>query len=180
MYNQLAKIGTGTLTLWGENAYKGGTVISNGTLTVNNYINTNGWVAVYPQGTLDGIGTVGIVSNLGGTVRGSIHTPSLVLGSGSTVEAVLNGATPVSEYSQLSVQGAVDLNNSTLLVTLGFAPVVGQTFTILNGSSVIGQFASGGKVTALYNGRTYDFSITNTGSAVVLTVIPQGTTILIR
>jgi autotransporter-associated beta strand protein len=178
--DQLVKVGTGNLTLWGENSYSGGTMISNGTLTVNNWINTDGWVAISPAGTLDGIGTVGPVTNNGGTVSGSVRMTSLVLGTGSKVGVTLNGTTPVTDYSQLSAQGAVSLNNSTLQLTLGFAPVVGQTFTILNGTSVTGQFANGGTISASYGGKVYSFSIANNGTTVVLTVLSQGTMFMIR
>jgi fibronectin-binding autotransporter adhesin len=179
-YNQLVKVGSGNLTLWGENTCKGGTIISNGTLTVNNVINPAGWVTIASQGTLDGIGTVGPVTNLGGTVSGSVRMPSLVLGSGSKVGVTLNGGTAVSQYSQLSVQGPVNLNGSTLQLTLGFAPAVGQSFTILNGASVTGQFANGSMINASYGGKAYAFSITTVGNTVVLTVMPQGTIITIK
>jgi autotransporter-associated beta strand protein len=178
--DQLVKVGTGNLTLWGENAYGGGTMISNGTLTVNNWINTDGWVAISPLGTLAGIGTVGPVTNNGGTISGSVRMPSLVLGTGSKVGVTLNGTTPVSEYSQLGVQGPVNLNNSTLQLTLGFAPAAGQTFTILSGSAVTGQFTNGGTISAVYNGKPYVFSITNNGTTVVLTVLSQGTVFTVK
>ena len=178
-YNQLAKVGTGTLTLWGENAYMGGTVISNGTLTVNNYINTNGWVAVYPQGTLDGIGTVGPVTNLGGTVKGKLFTSGLTQGAGAVLQVAMNGA-GAGQYDVLTVTGPVNLAGSTLTLTLNFAPTPGQTFTILNNTSanpIVGEFTCGRKVSGIYNGKTYWFSVNyqgGDGNDIVLACIPSG------
>jgi autotransporter-associated beta strand protein len=185
--DQLAKIGTGNLTLWGENSYSGGTILSNGTLTVNNWINTDGWVAVYPQGTLDGIGTVGVVSNFGGKVRGSVNMTSLVLATNTCVfEAVLNGSTPVTEYGQVTTASGLNLNGSTLAITLNFAPAIGQSFTILNntsGSGITGTFACGSSITASYGGRNYSFRIDyngGTGNDIVLTRLVTGTIMTIR
>jgi autotransporter-associated beta strand protein len=185
--DQLVKVGTGNLTLWGENAYGGGTMISNGTLTVNNWINTDGWVAVYPQGTLDGIGTVGVVTNFGGTIRGSVSMTSLVIATNTcTFEAVLNGSTPVTGYGQVTTQSGLNLNGSTLTISLGFAPEVGQSFTILNNTSALpitGQFANENSLTATFGGRTYFFSVVyngGTGNDIVLTRLVTGTVITVR
>jgi fibronectin-binding autotransporter adhesin len=174
----VVKVGSGTFTLWGEGRHGGGTRVEQGTFRVNGALDTG--VRVEAAGTLDGTGAVGPVINNGGTVGGSLTMTSLVLGSGSKVAAALNGTTPVSGYSQLTVQSAVNLNNSTLQLTLGFAPEVGQTFTILNGTAVSGQFASGSTITATYGGKAYPFSITNTGDAVVLKSLAQGSVFTIK
>jgi autotransporter-associated beta strand protein len=178
-------MGTGRFTLWGENTYSGGTEVSNGTLVVNNWINPVGPVVVRPGATLDGLGTVGVVSNLGGTVKGNLYMRQLVMAAGATNAVTLNGTNAASQYGQLNVSEGVTLDG-TLQLTLGFAPAIGQSFTILNntsGSTISGQFANGTGVTASYGGRTYYFRIdTNGGDGndVVLTRLVTGTIMTIR
>jgi autotransporter-associated beta strand protein len=182
----LIKEGTGTLTLWGESWYRGGTIVSNGTLMVNNWINPVGTVVVKPGATLDGIGTVGVVTNLGGTVKGNLHMRRLVMDAAATVPVTLSGTNVVSQYSQLHVTEGLTLGGSTLALTLGFAPSVGQTFTLFNNTSaspIIGQFAQGRVLTLAYNGVNYAFAIDyagGDGNDIVLTVMPRGTVFSIR
>jgi len=184
---RLVKEGTGTLTLWGESWYRGGTIISNGTLCVNNWLNPTGAVVVKPGATLDGIGKVGIVSNQGGTVKGNLYTAGLTQGAGAALLVTLNGA-GAGQYDVMTVNGPVDLTGSTLTLTLNFAPIPGQTFTILNNTSlspITGWFASGRKVGGTYagNGKTYWFAINyagGDGNDIVLTCIPAGSMFTIR
>ncbi len=183
---RLVKEGTGTLTLWGESWYRGGTIVSNGTLCVNNWMNPVGTVVVKPGATLDGIGTVGIVSNLGGTVKGNLYMRRLAMDSASTNTMTLSGTNALSQYSQLNVTEGLTLGGSTLNLTLGFAPAVGQSFTLVNNTSsspITGQFAQGRVINVSYNGVAYAFSINyagGDGNDIVLTVMPRGTILLIR
>jgi autotransporter-associated beta strand protein len=181
---KIVKVGTGTWTLWGENTYSGGTTVNGGTLCVNNWLNPAGRVVVNSGATLDGIGTVGIVSNFGGTVKGSLSMRRLVMNAASTNEVTLSGTNAVSQYGQLSVSEGVTLDG-TLKLALGFAPAVGQSFTILNntGSAIGTQFACGSGIPATYGGRTYFFRIDyngGDGNDVVLTRLVTGTVMTIR
>jgi autotransporter-associated beta strand protein len=182
---KLVKMGTGRFTLWGENTYSGGTEVSNGTLVVNNWINPVGPVVVRPGATLDGLGTVGVVSNLGGTVTGSLFMRQLVMNAAATNAVTLNGSEATAQYGQLNVSESVTLAG-TLKVTLGFAPAIGQTFTILNNTSAAllsTQFACGDSITAVYNGRTYFFRVSyngGDGNDVVLTRLVTGSVMTIR
>jgi autotransporter-associated beta strand protein len=179
----IIKVGTGAWTLWGECWYGGGTVVSNGTLVVNNWLNPTGGVVVCSGATLDGIGTVGVVSNFGGTVKGSLVMRRLVMNAASTNEVTLNGTNAVSQYGQLNVSEGVTLAG-TLKLTLGFAPAVGQSFTILNNAgTLIGTFANGNGIAATYGGRTYFFRVDyngGDGNDVVLTRLVTGTIMTIR
>jgi autotransporter-associated beta strand protein len=179
---RIIKAGTGTWTLWGENIYGGGTTVSNGTLVVNNWLNPTGGVVVCAGATLDGIGTVGIVSNQGGTVKGSLYMRQLVMAAGSTNAVTLNGTNAVSQYGQLNVTEGVTLTDSVLDLKLGFAPAVGQSFTILNNTgSLTGQFTCGDRITAATSdGRTYFFRVDYAGGNVVLTRLVTGTIMTIR
>jgi autotransporter-associated beta strand protein len=181
----VCKVGTGTWTLWGEHVYAGGTMVSNGTLVVNNRLYTNSWVKVCGPGVLDGIGTVGVVSNLGGTVKGNLYMRRLVMDAAATNAVTLNGPTAFSQYNQLNVCEGVTLAG-TLKLTLGFVPAIGQSFMIVNNTSaplITTQFACGTGTTATYGGRTYYFGINyqgGDGNDIVLTRLVTGTVVTIR
>jgi hypothetical protein len=100
----------------------------------------------------------------------------LALSSGVAFLATLNG-TGAGDYSQIEAAGPVDLGGSTLLLQLGFAPAVGDSFTLLTGDGpggITGTFAG------LDEGATFSqcgltFQITYqggpAGNSVVLTRI---------
>jgi autotransporter-associated beta strand protein len=175
----LVKAGSGTWTLWGLVTLNGGVTVTNGTLCVNNWVNTESLVRVYPGATLDGIGTVGVVSNLGGTVKGNLIMQQLSLGPNSVLQVALNGP-GAGQYDVATVNGPLNLTGGALALTLGFKPTPGQTFTILNnaGGSISGQFALGQTVSGTYNGQAYGFKVTyNSGTSIVLTALSRGTVI---
>jgi autotransporter-associated beta strand protein len=175
----LVKGGSGTWTLWGLVTLNGGVVVTNGTLCVNNWVNTEAPVVVYPGATLTGIGTVGVVTNLGGTVKGNLHLAGLSLGSNSVLEVALNGP-GAGQHDVVTVNGPLNLTGGALVLTLNFKPTPGQTFTILNntGGSISGQFASGQTVSGTYNGQAYGFRVTyDSGNNIVLTALSKGTVI---
>jgi autotransporter-associated beta strand protein len=185
----LAKSGAGTWVVSGNNTYNGGTTISAGTLLVNNTSGSGtGSAAVTANGgTLGGTGTIsGAVSvSSGATLSpGSATTGILTLGSNLTFSAGaayavnVNGTTAGTQYDQTAVSGTVTLNSATLTLSLGYTPVIGDTFTIINNqgsNSVVGTFnniAEGGTVSAVYNGNTATFHVSyadNDGNDVTLT-----------
>jgi autotransporter-associated beta strand protein len=180
----IVKTGTGTFTLWGLNTYHGPTVVTNGTLVVNNLLHPSSVVKVYPGATLDGIGTVGMVSNLGGTVKGNLVVGGLSHGANSLLQVTLNGS-GAGQYNAVTVNGPVTLNGGTVQLTLNFKPVVGQTFTIINNDGsdpVVGALGSQ-VVFAEYQGRIYRFIVRyngNDGNDVVLEVPATGTVFSVR
>jgi autotransporter-associated beta strand protein len=141
----LVKTTTNKLTLDGIHAYSGSTLVSNGTVLV--------------QGTLGGLGSVLVSSNatLGGT--GTISGPVLSAG------AVSPGASPgrlnlLRDYTQdtngtlaIEIAGAADydvlavgsnavLSGTLTVTTNGYAPVLGNAFTVLTASALSGTFAA--------------------------------------
>ncbi|HOY13786.1 MAG TPA: putative metal-binding motif-containing protein, partial [Saprospiraceae bacterium] len=60
----------------------------------------------------------------------------------STYNCEINGTTAITQHDQLSSTGQVNLSQMSLNVTWGFTPTVGQSFTIMNHSSIIGEFAN--------------------------------------
>ncbi|MFN6051523.1 MAG: hypothetical protein ACK47R_11895, partial [Planctomycetia bacterium] len=113
---------------------------------------------------------------------GMMHTNSLLLSSGNTVEIDLQGTNPATGYDQIVVctSGNVNLASATLNLSSTFTGNQGTVFTILDnqGSGTIsGTFtglAEGAAVTV--NGRAYQISyVGGTGNDVTLTVYDPAT-----
>ena len=140
----VAKTGSGTLTLGGANIYTGTTTVSNGTLLVNGSIGT-GALSVY-GGTLGGNGIIaGPVSILsGGTLAPGNSTGLLTINnmltlSGTTV-IELNKSVPtndvVSGMSTVNYGGTLTVNN------LGGTLAAGDSFRIFYATNYSGDFTS--------------------------------------
>ncbi|HEV8589467.1 MAG TPA: autotransporter-associated beta strand repeat-containing protein [Pyrinomonadaceae bacterium] len=177
------KTGTGTTTLSAANTYTGLTTVTVGTLLVNGSL-ASGTTASLNGGTLGGTGTVRTVT---ATANGGVLSPgsptgspgilnagNTTLNSASTYLVQLNGTTAGTGYDQLNVTGTVNLTDSTLSCTVGFAAAIGNTFTIINNDgsdAVTGTFsglAEGARVTL--SGQDFTISyVGGTGNDVVLT-----------
>ncbi len=141
----VTKAGTGTLTFLGDNTYTGPTTVQAGTLLVNGSQPQSAVSLV--GGTLGGTGTVGPITATGGqlapgTSAGVLTTVgNLALGATTTYAVELGS--PTSD--QLKVDdGTVNLGGATLSVSLGFTPLIGTIFTIVNNTgsgAVTGTFA---------------------------------------
>jgi autotransporter-associated beta strand protein len=177
----LTKAGAGTLVLSGTNTYTGTTTIKMGMLLVNG-TQSGSAVSVASSGTLGGTGVVGNVSVLSGghvapgissTQTGVLTAANVTLASGSGFNLQANGTTAGSGYSQLSASGTVNITGSTLNFTLGFTPVIGNAFTIINNTgagAVVGTFKGlPQNATFTLNGMTFQISYTGgTGNDVVV------------
>ena len=64
--------------------------------------------------------------------------------SGGALPVEIAGLTPCIEYTRYDIVNALDINSTTLRVTLlnGFMPVVGDRFDILNWGSITGTFGT--------------------------------------
>jgi hypothetical protein len=172
----LVKAGTGTWTLWGNVWVNGGVTVTNGTLQVNNCLDPNSVVTVGPGATLAGIGTVGTVTNNGGTIApgfngaGTLYVRgSLMLSTGATLRINLAG---VGTNTALHVTGSAAIGgNLTVVEAPGWQPHAGQQWTILAATNGIsGTFAN----------RLSDYSLTVSGSDLVLSRRNKGTAIVVR
>ncbi|MFT3879885.1 MAG: autotransporter-associated beta strand repeat-containing protein [Gemmatales bacterium] len=162
----LVKTGAGTLELTGSNTYAGNTLVTAGTLRVNNISGSGtgtGNVVVSSGATLGGTGTIsGDVYVNGGTIAPGNSPGRLTVNgtvnfsSSSTFNVEINGGTTAgTDYDQLRVGagGSLNLNGATLTATLGFTPVGTEKIFITDD-----LFA--GNLTGTFNGYAEGSSIT--------------------
>jgi autotransporter-associated beta strand protein len=139
----IQKSGDGTLRLTANNTYAGLTVVNGGILQVDGSQPQSN--VQINSGTLQGNGTVGIVSftGLGGAIApgaspGILSCQGLGNGGGTgTLQVELNGPSPGSGYDQLNVASGFDVNLTgiSLKASLGYQSSVGNRFTILNNNN---------------------------------------------
>ena len=114
----------------GQYTQIGGTTTVDGTLT---------GPTVVQGGMLPGSGTIGALTQTGGTVSPGVAAGSLTLGgnysqTAGTLAVDLNG-TAAGQFDQLKVTGTISLGGA-LAVTAGYAAAVGDTFTIIDNDGV--------------------------------------------
>jgi autotransporter-associated beta strand protein len=182
----LTKSGAGTVILTSANTYGGATTVAAGTLRVNG-TQTASAITVQSSATLQGNGTVGVVSvQAGATLApgaspGILDTGNVTFAAGSTLAIELNGTTVDTQYDQLNVTGTVNLGGATLNVTLGFAPAIGTTFTIVNndGSDAVNGTFAGLLEASMFAAGGQQFRINyaaGDGNDVVLTTLTAPST----
>jgi autotransporter-associated beta strand protein len=92
-----------------------------------------------------------------GTQPGVLTTADVTLQSGTTYQETIAGASAGTGYSQLNVNGAVNLGNSALTATLSFTPAPSSRFVIMQSTGTVsGNFnglADGSAVT--FSGQTF-------------------------
>jgi fibronectin-binding autotransporter adhesin len=158
-------------TVGGTYTQAAGTTTVDGALTASSGLIAQG-------GTLLGKGTLASAVASSGTITvGDSTTKPGVLtvagtytqNEGGTLNIPITGSTLGSQYSQLAVSNGVSLGGAlTIQRKKSFTPAIGDTFTILTGSAVTGQFATvnGSSI----NGGEH-FEISYTPTAVMLTVV---------
>jgi autotransporter-associated beta strand protein len=168
----VTKIGPGTFTLTGNNAYTGVTTVKAGTLLVRGQ-QPQSAVQILTGGTLAGDGAVGSVSDLSGHVKpGAVTYGILKCGNFSTfapanlLELKINGTNPGVNCDQLDVAGSVLLMGGTLQVAMNFPGGVSNQYVIVKNDGadpVSGSFTGLPEGTKFYADPTHRFEITYMG-----------------
>ncbi len=192
----ITKVGNGTLTLAGTNAYTGSTTVSSGVLAVTGQAWPAGsaTIVVATNGVLDVSGLAGGLVTLsssqtlkgGGTIRGSVNAPanSVILpGDGVGVLTVTNAITLggtvlmelnnslVTATNDRIVAAAISYGGTLTVTNVGPALAVGQSFQLFSGPRN-GAFAAVNLPTNGANSLAYTWTnkLSVDGSIQVLTV----------
>ncbi|HVM60492.1 MAG TPA: pectinesterase family protein [Verrucomicrobiae bacterium] len=153
----VTKIGAGALTLTGQNTYSGGTIVSNGTLLVDNTKGSGtgtGAVVVVSGGTLGGSGIINGPVNVSGTLApgdgvGTLTiSDDLTINQGAIVQCALG-----SNSAQTVVTGNLTLNGTLNVVDAG--GFSSGTYTLFRYS---GSLSTNGTASILAIGTTPDSS----------------------
>jgi autotransporter-associated beta strand protein len=168
------KIGTGTLEMWGNQAYTGTTTVKKGKLLINNSPATGvfGSPIIIEEGALGGFGatqsqaTIGTGSGAGAILEpgflkiGTLKVGTLTMKADATYTAEINLADSTGDKIIVS---SVTLNSPNLTVTgtAGTLPF-GTFYTLINNTGT-------GAVTGTFNGLPERASITVGGYNFILT-----------
>jgi hypothetical protein len=152
----------------------GGTTTVDGTLTNggSGSLNLNGG-SLYGTGTLDYgvVDTATVTPGNSSTSTGKLGVDGTYAQSlGGALDVTIGGKTAGTQYDQLNVTGTASLDG-TLNITLaaGYTPKVGNTFDILNASSISGAFTT---INGLAINSKESFEVTEVGNdEIVLTVV---------
>jgi autotransporter-associated beta strand protein len=150
--NTITKVGSGNWTLSGANTYSGGTVVNDGTLTVNNTSGSgtgSAAVSVNSPATLAGTGTINGATtiNAGATItpgNNGIGTltinNTITLAAGSTTQIEINKTTLAKDL--LSTSGTVNYGGTLNVTNLSGTLAEGDSFKIFNAASYGGAFST--------------------------------------
>ena len=182
--NQLRKLGTGHLTLTGDNSYTSGTTISGGTLLVDNTTGSGtgtGDVWVLSGTILGGDGSIaGTVQVNGGIIAPGQSPGSLDAGavnfaspSGNYVAELFGAGTNPLQYDQLNSSGDVMLDGNLLLARdPGYTLSGNDQLVIVSAQGTLtGTFSGLAEGATVTDNAGGSYTISYQGNAV--TLIPQ-------
>jgi len=176
----LVKVGTGTLTLTGNNTFTGGTIVSNGAVLLQGATASigSGSVTVRSGATFGGSGTAngGVAVDAGGTVRlpGGIGAPPLTTAN-LTLGAVATDSTTtaVDVFSGGKfTTGALTVNGTNTINLVGGVPPVGVYDVITYSGAIGGNGFAGFKLGAVQPGVVA--VLQDSGTAIQVNVTATG------
>lgn len=184
----VSKVGAGTWTLTGANTYTGSTLISAGTIKIDNPTGSafgTGAVTIGTAGTLTGAGSfTGALQNNGTYAPGNspdLQTlSSFSQGSTGTLVMEIAGLTRGTGYDALDVTGLLDFGG-TLRVSFidGFSAAsltTGATFNLFDWGSASGTFATLDLPSLAAYGLAWDISALHTTGELSVSAIPEPST----
>lgn len=185
----LYKMDSGTLLFNGiipNSASTGSMIVSNGLLTVNGTASYISGVILESGGALSGTGLVTSVTAKSGSAFRPGGAPGqmtsmngMTLEAGSTLEIDLVGAGPGGADQIICWGGLVAINGATLNVISSYIPSVGDSFTLIQGATlVLGSFAGlpEGAFFTIPSFETELFQITYHGGASLADVVIRDVT----
>lgn len=169
-------VGSHTLTLGGSGVkFNDNVTIAGGTISDTSGVTIGAGISFTGNGTIQaGTGAAGVLVKSGATVAADATTAGLTINGdltfslGSILTEVINST---SQYSKLTVNGAISLGNAILLISFdnAYTPAAGDTFQVIAnvpGNPVTGSFS---QITG--NGTVgVNLSSTGAGNNVVLSI----------
>lgn len=146
----LTKVGSGALTLTGDNNYLGDTTVNAGKLLVNGNYTGIGEHVVNDTATLGGTGTIASMVTLatGGTLDPGVTTGIITVGgmslsgtgAGSTINIdITSPGVAGTNYDQVSVTGGTETIAGNLRVQLAYTPGDTSNFTIISNAAGVNR-----------------------------------------
>ncbi|MBO1273446.1 phosphatase PAP2 family protein [Shewanella sp. 4t3-1-2LB] len=160
---RLEKSGSGVLYLGGDNSYRGGTVVEQGTLTA---------------ASASAFGSNTLYQN-GGTVRVSIADGAENASAGglTVTDFVMNGGVltlDLNRNAQLNATQGIYLSGDSLSLNLQVPTLAKATsYTVLNSQHLEGKFADGNISAKDASGSSYDVAVAYTDTSTTVTVTPK-------
>ncbi|RVT71973.1 hypothetical protein EOD40_16260 [Flavobacterium sufflavum] len=171
------KVGTGTLEMWGNQAYSGTTTVKKGKLLINNNGTSGVFISpiIVEEGALGGFGltqasaTLGTGSGAGAILEpgfltiGTLSVGALTLKADATYTPEINLGTAIGDQIKAT---SVTLTNSPLLTPISIAGTLpfGTYYTIINNTGT-------GAITGTFNGLPEWASITVGGYSFIITYV---------
>lgn len=177
----LVKVGTGTLTITGNNTFSGGTIVSNGTIYLQATTANlgSGSVAVRSGAVLGGYGNVSgpVTVDAGGTIfgAGGIGAPTLNVGSltlGNSATDTSASQFDVYLAGKIVCAGGLTVNGTNVVNISGGVPPVGIYDLITYSGAIGGNGFAGFKLGALPPGVVAN--LVDTGTAIRLNITQTG------
>ncbi len=140
----------------------GGQIINNSGATITNSGTIHGKGTLTQNGTFTNTATAILAP---GDSPGSLQvTGNLDFGAGTYICEV-NGANPGSQYDVISISNSTSITSSSKLnLIFGYTPPLNNTFDIINGGTIAGNFDPS-KIT-VSGGNVAGVTVTNTGSSI--------------
>ncbi len=177
----LVKIGSGTLTLSGDNTFSGGTIVSNGAVMLlgttaalgSGSVEVRSGASVGGSGTASGTVTVdsgGMLRATGGVGAPPLNVGALTLGTGSADST--SSFMDVYAGGKIVCSGAFTVNGSHTINLVGGVPAVGVYDLITYIGAIGGDGFAGFKLGSVQPGVVAN--LVNSGGAVQLNVTATG------